>query len=91
MTVSTSTFPAASLVLVRQRPALGQAPEAWAKPIASSSAATLDVGRFAMQPISAATTPANLTVHREPPRASFELFLRLGNRSVSCGSFLGAA
>ncbi|MFP5375452.1 MAG: serine/threonine-protein kinase, partial [Acidimicrobiia bacterium] len=68
VTVSTSMPPGSSLVLVRQRPTAGQPPVAWTRPITTASAATVDVGRFAMQvEPDARPAPLDVTVHREPP------------------------
>jgi len=93
VTVSSGPFPAASLVLVRQRPTSSQGSEAWTKAVGPAAGPTVQVTGFAMlldtSPPPPAP-PANRIVHREPPGATFELQLRFGGRSLGCGSFLGA-
>ena len=88
VTVSAGSVPASTMVLVRRRPAGGQAPDAWTKEVPAAASGTVEIGDFAMVPDDGApvTAPPRI-VHREPEGVTFDLQLRFGGRSLTCGSF----
>ncbi|MEO5678245.1 MAG: hypothetical protein ABIS47_01110, partial [Acidimicrobiales bacterium] len=80
------------LVLVRRPPANRPPvpPEAWTRPLGAGAAGPVVIGPYAMRVLAGATaTDPAVTVHDELPGTTFELQLRAGGQSTTCGTLLG--